>query len=122
MTLLVPSEAYYSIAISQQSQSRTIILDLGDVLFHWHAHILTALSPSTFYAVVLTPTWGDLERGKITEEEAFTTISEEFSLEPHKIREAVSQCKSTLHVDLKPIEELQLLKNEMNGDLRIVAM
>jgi hypothetical protein len=59
---------------------RTLILDLGDVLFHQGVHTLTALS-STFPAVVWTPA-GELERGKIRENEASEIIGAEISLEP----------------------------------------
>jgi hypothetical protein len=81
-----------------QSYGRTLILDLGDVLFHWGTHTLTALSAPTFHAVVLTPAWGELERGKLSEDEALRIIGEELSLEPDKIREAICQCKQTLSV------------------------
>jgi hypothetical protein len=81
------------ITTCSQSYIRTLILDLGDVLFHWGVHTLTALSPSTFHAVVLTPAWGELERGKISEDEAMKSIGEELSLEPDKIREAICQCR-----------------------------
>jgi hypothetical protein len=105
-----------------QSYDRTLILDLGDVLFHWSVHTLTALSASNFRAVVLTPAWGELESGKMSEDEALRGISEELSLEPDKIREAIHQCRQTLSVDLDLIAKLQALKQEMKGNLKIYAM
>ena len=47
--------------VTTQNQQRTLILDLGDVLFHWSARDLTALSPQTFHAVILSPAWSELE-------------------------------------------------------------
>jgi len=108
--------------IDIRTGNRTLILDLGDVLFHWSASNLTALSPSTFHAVILTPTWGLLESGKITEEEAFKAIGEELSLEASTIREAFDQCRPTLRVDHDTIAALKDLKKEMNGRLKVYAM
>jgi FMN phosphatase YigB (HAD superfamily) len=105
-----------------RSGNRVLILDLGDVLFHWSARDLTALSPSTFHAVILTPTWGALESGKITEDEAFTAIGAELDIDPNIIREAFDQCRPTLRVDHDTIAELKALKTEMNGRLKVYAM
>ncbi|KAF1916682.1 hypothetical protein BDU57DRAFT_587612 [Ampelomyces quisqualis] len=105
-----------------QAQPRILILDLGDVLFHWTTSALTALSPSTFHAVVLSPTWGELECGNISEDVALKLIGEELSLDPEKIREAISQCRKTLSVDLDLIADLAKLKEEMKGTLKIYAM
>jgi FMN phosphatase YigB (HAD superfamily) len=102
--------------------NRTLILDLGDVLFHWSARDLTALSPSTFHSVILTPTWGELECGRLTEDEALQAIGTELSLSPDTIREAFTQCRKTLRVDHDTIAELKALKAEMNGNLKIYAM
>jgi hypothetical protein len=100
----------------------TLILDLGDVLFHWSTQNLTALSQSTFHAVLLTPTWSELERGKKSEEDALKDIGDELSVNPVDIREAISQCRKTLSVDKDLIAELQSLKVEMKGNLRVYAM
>jgi hypothetical protein len=104
------------------SYSRTLILDLGDVLFHWDVRALTSLSPSALHSVILTPTWGELECGNISEEEALERIGEELSLEPSKIQEAIGQCRQTLSVDLDLVSKLQTLKKEMDGSLRVCAM
>lgn len=40
-----------------RSRSRTLILDLGDVLFHYSASQLTTLSRSDFGAVILSPAY-----------------------------------------------------------------
>jgi hypothetical protein len=122
MTSTVHIEEGHISPMCSQTHSRTLILDLGDVLFHWSTDTLSVLSPSTFHAVVLTPTWGELERGKISEYEALKIIGEELLLEPNKIQEAISQCRKTLSVDLDLIAELQALKKEMDGTLRIYAM
>ncbi|KAF1939885.1 HAD-like protein [Clathrospora elynae] len=104
------------------SQERTLILDLGDVLFHWSTRELTALSPSTFHAVTITPTWGELECGNITQDEALEKIGEELLLQPGTIQEALSQCWKTLRVDEDLINKLKELKVEMKGCLKIYAM
>ncbi|KAH7081656.1 HAD-like domain-containing protein [Paraphoma chrysanthemicola] len=104
------------------SQQRTLILDLGDVLFHYSARTLTALSPSTFHAVILTPAWNQYECGRLTEDEVLEAVGKELSLEPDTIREALSQCRETLRVDHELYAQLKALKAEMNGNLKVYAM
>ncbi|KAF2031023.1 HAD-like protein [Setomelanomma holmii] len=104
------------------SQKRALILDLGDVLFHYSARNLTALSPSTFHAVILTPAWNEYECGRLTEDEVIEAVGKELSLEPDTIREALSQCRQTLHVDHELYDQLKALKAEMNGNLKVYAM
>jgi FMN phosphatase YigB (HAD superfamily) len=101
---------------------RVLILDLGDVLFHWSARDLTVLPPQTFRSVILTPTWGALESGLITEDEALATIGAELSLDPDTIRLAFTQCRQTLRVDHDTIAALKALKAEMNDRLKVYAM
>jgi hypothetical protein len=105
-----------------QSYGPALILDLGNVLFHWNVDTLTALPAATFHAVILAPAWGELERGKIGEDEALKNIGKELSLEPDKIRQAIHQCRQTLIVDSDLITKLQALKEEMKGYLKIYAM
>jgi FMN phosphatase YigB (HAD superfamily) len=103
------------------SEPRALILDLGDVLFHWSTRELKALTPSIFHSVILTPTWGELECGRITEDEALETIGEELSLKSDTIREAFSQCRRTLRVDHELYAQLVELKQQTEG-LKVYAM
>lgn len=107
---------------TKQPRQRTLILDLGDVLFHYSARDLTALSRKDFQSVLLTTTWTELDRGQISEDEALTKIGKELSLDPNAIKEGLSQCRKTLHVDQDIIDEIAKLKKEMNGNLKIYAM
>jgi FMN phosphatase YigB (HAD superfamily) len=104
------------------SKSRTLILDLGDVLFHYSAHNLTAISPATFGAALKLPAWGEFERGQLTEDECVAAIGDELSLDHDAIRKALSQCRSMLRVDLEFYKELRSLKAEMDGHLKVYAM
>jgi FMN phosphatase YigB (HAD superfamily) len=106
----------------QRCKSRTLILDLGDVLFHWSSRELTALSPLTFHSCILSPTWGDFERGNINENEALHNIGKELDLECQSLQEALQQCRGTLQVDHQLCRQLQHLKAEMDGELKIYAM
>jgi len=106
----------------QIQQQRTLILDLGDVLFHWSSRDFTALSPQTFHAVISSQPWSELERGRITEDEAISLISAELSLKPCKIVEALVQCRNSLRVDHKLVAQLKELKTELDGRLKVYAM
>jgi FMN phosphatase YigB (HAD superfamily) len=103
-------------------RQRTLILDLGDVLFHWSTRDLTVLSPFTFHAVVLSPTWSELEHGHLNENEALETIGKELSLSSDTMKEAYSQCRKTLRVDFELVAQLHALKAEMGGLLKVYAM
>jgi FMN phosphatase YigB (HAD superfamily) len=91
-------------------------------LFHYSARNLTALSPSTFHAVILTPAWNEYECGRLTEDQVLDAVGKELSLEPDTIREALLQCRETLHVDHELYAQLKALKAEMNGNLKVYAM
>jgi FMN phosphatase YigB (HAD superfamily) len=103
-------------------QQRTLILDLGDVLCHWSTDNLTAVSPKHFQGVIRSPTWGELERGHISEKEAIKTIGEELSLDPNTIHKGLMQCHETLRVDQTLTTQLKDLKEELGGRLKVYAM
>jgi hypothetical protein len=102
--------------------TRTLILDLGDVLFHYAVREITALSPAMFKAVITTPGWRDFECGRVKEDEALESITKELSLDLGTIREALSQCRQLLRVDHDFYNQLRVLKAEMNGRLKVYAM
>ncbi|RMZ66364.1 HAD-superfamily hydrolase subfamily IA variant 3 [Pyrenophora seminiperda CCB06] len=108
--------------ITKQTQQRTLILDLGDVLFHWSARNLTTFSPQEFHAVILSPTWAEYESGRVTEDEALSLIGKELSIKPSDIAEALSQCRKTLRVDQELVTQLKELKEELKGQLKVYAM
>jgi HAD superfamily hydrolase (TIGR01509 family) len=101
---------------------RTLILDLGDVLFHYAVNKIEALSPSNFKAVITTRGWEDFECGRVNEDEALASIIKELPLDIDTIREALSQCRQLLHVDHDLYDQLKALKAEMMGNLRVYAM
>lgn len=117
-----PTNGHHQHVQHSPSACRTLILDLGDVLFHWSTRDLTALSPSTFHAVVLSPTWGLLECGRISEDDAISAIAAELGLSCDSIREAIRQCKGTLRVDSELVRSLMELKREMGEGFKVYAM
>lgn len=114
-----------SIKQRQQQHSspkdRALILDLGDVLFHYDTGSL-ALPRSTFHSVILSPTWNELECGRISEGEALVAIGKELSLDPETIHGALSQARQTLRADHELYAQLLALKDEMEGNLKVFAM
>jgi HAD superfamily hydrolase (TIGR01509 family) len=102
--------------------THTLILDLGDVLFHYAVREITALSPAMFKAVITTPGWRDFECGRVDEDEALKSITKELSLDLDTIHEALSQCRQLLHVDHDFYNQLRALKAEMKGSLKVYAM
>lgn len=110
----------YTHIFSATNHYKTIILDLGDVLFHWSAKAVTVLPRQTLKCIMLSPVWSALERGEIEETVAFEAIGLELSINPEFIREALAQAKTTLRVDTKLIAKLRDLK--ALTDVKVVAM
>ncbi|KAF2249267.1 HAD-like protein [Trematosphaeria pertusa] len=100
----------------------TLILDLGDVFFHWSTSALTALPGSVLHSVLLSPTWGALERGELSETAAVEAIGAELSIDPAAIQEALNQCRTTLTVDHGLVAQLKSLKQELKSGLKVFAM
>ncbi|KAF2847659.1 HAD-like protein [Plenodomus tracheiphilus IPT5] len=108
--------------LETKSQIRTLILDLGDVLFHWSARSITAVAPSTLHSIILSPAWGELECGRLDEKEAIRLIAEELSLNPDTICEALAQGRQTLRVDDTLVEQLKVIKKDMGENFKVYAM
>lgn len=100
----------------------TLILDLGDVLFHYAVREITALPPATFKAVITAPGWQDFECGRVNEDEALKSITEQLSLDVNTIKLALTQCRRLLHVDQDLYDQLKVLKEAKNGALTVYAM
>ena len=107
---------------ASQPQQRTLILDLGDVLFHYSKPEWLALSRQELQAVFLSNTWTELDRGHIGEDEALARIGKVLSLDPKAIKEGLSQCRKTLRVDQDIVDGISKLKKELNGKLTVYAM
>ena len=110
----------YTHIFSTTNHNKTIIFDLGDVLFHWSAKSVTALPRQTLKCVMLSPIWNALERGEIEETAAFEAIGTELSIDPDFIRAALAQARTTLRVDTELIAKLRELK--ASTGVRVVAM
>ncbi|KAL5120995.1 hypothetical protein ACEQ8H_001183 [Pleosporales sp. CAS-2024a] len=106
----------------QKKEKHILILDLGDVLFHYPIDQITAVPPQTFKAIIKSPPWGELECGLLSEPLAIQRISQTLSLDTATIRAALTQCRSLLRVDDALFSQLVALKHEAQGALQVVAM
>ena len=86
----------------QSPEYRTLILDLGDVLFTWSAETKTTISPRLLKDIMNGPTWNDYERGRLSQAERHERVGNEFSVEPPVINEAFKQARESL----RPNEDL----------------
>jgi hypothetical protein len=73
------------------SAKHILILNLGDVLFHYSLSAITAL--------INPPGWAALECGLITEDIAVQRISKDLTIDIDTICEALAQCRQLLRVD-----------------------
>jgi FMN phosphatase YigB (HAD superfamily) len=102
--------------------SRTLILDMEDILLHWTKREIPALDCHSFHECTQSITWGDLERGSINEKEALYTISQEIGVNRHTLQEVLQHRRKTLRLDVNLCNQLREFKAEMNSELRIYAM
>lgn len=106
---------------------RILVLDLGDVLFHYDTTGLDKFSTGTLRAVITSPEWEALERGEVGEQQALHCLSSKADIAvcPSVLRAGLDQCRGTLHVDSELLQSLTAIKNKMNnvgGGLKVYAM
>ena len=107
--------------------SRILVLDLGDVLYHYNTAGLDQFSTKTLRAIITSHEWEALERGEVGEQEALQRLSSrsDISVSPSTLRAGLDQCRASLHVDTELLSSLIAIKDEMKdmgGDLKVYAM
>lgn len=100
----------------------TIIFDLGDVLFKWSAQTKTVISPKTLKEILSSLTWFDYERGRLSEEECYSRVGQEFAIEPSEIRSAFAQARASLVANNELIALVHDLKKQSKCRLQVFAM
>lgn len=101
---------------------KTLILDLGDVLFSWSATTKTNISSKTMKLILSSPPWLEYECGRISQEECYERVAKRFSLQPSEVAEAFLQATDSLQSNDAMISLVQDLKKASNGTLRVYAM
>ena len=108
--------------VQNPTEFRTLILDLGDVLFTWSAVTTTSIPPRLLKDIMNGPTWFEYERGRISQSECYARVGEEFGVAPFDVDEALKQARESL----RPNEELLALVRELKaryaGRLRVFAL
>ncbi|EJF65437.1 phosphatase yihX [Dichomitus squalens] len=101
---------------------RTLILDLGDVLFTWSAVTTTSIPPRLLKDILNSPTWFEYERGRISQADCYARVGGEFGVPPSDVDEAFRQARESL----RPNEDLLALVRELKaryaGQLRVFAL
>ena len=100
----------------------TLILDLGDVVFHWSAGSVTAIPPSSMKAAMSSTIWSALERGEVEESDAYNAIGTELGIRPTSISRALDEARQTLTVDSTFIQWMKDLKSSLHIELKVYAM
>lgn len=82
------------------SKYTDLVLDLGGVLFSFAPTKEMSLSPRTIKHGFHSSHWCDYERGKLSQDQCYDSITKEFALAPGAWREAIDQMEATV----KPIQ------------------
>ena len=107
--------------MSGPSQPKNLILDLGDVLFHWSRDTKTCVPAKTMKNILTTPTWFEYERGRLTQEQCYAAVGLEFGIAPSDVALAFKQAQASLTPDHEMFELIGELK-AANPGLRVYAM
>ncbi|KAF6762993.1 Haloacid dehalogenase-like hydrolase-domain-containing protein, partial [Ephemerocybe angulata] len=99
-----------------------IVFDLGDVLFKWSPETKTSISSKTLRRILSCPTWFDYERGRLSEQDCYERVGQDFDIPPSEIRAAFDQARDSLVGSHELIELIRELKEESNGKLHVYAM
>lgn len=108
--------------MSNPNDYTAIIFDIGDVLFRWSSETKTSISSATLHKILSTHTWFDYERGRLSEDDCYTRLGQEFSLQPQEIQRAFQQARDSLQANDEFIALIRELKAQSNGQLRVFAM
>ena len=98
-----------------------VIFDLGDVLFSWS---LPESSPQSLPAKTLgnilrSVEWMEYEKGNLTEDEAYSLVSQRFSVSAIDIKSSFEAARNTLQINPRILEVIRELKE---SGLAIYAM
>ena len=103
-------------------KAKTLILDLGDVLFSWSLPTETSISSRTIKAILASPIWAEYECGFISQHFCYDRISNEFHIPPPEIEKVFNQMRGTLKSNEEMFSFLRQLKHQSDGQLRLYAM
>ncbi|RXW24997.1 hypothetical protein EST38_g879 [Candolleomyces aberdarensis] len=108
--------------MASSTKYTSIIFDLGDVLFQWSADTKTSVSPKLLRSILSSPTWYEYERGRLSEQECYDRVGQDFDIVPSEIRKALDQARDSLVASHGLIQLIRELKEESKGALRVYAM
>jgi FMN phosphatase YigB (HAD superfamily) len=100
----------------------TLILDLGGVLFHWSPQTRTTISPLTIKRILSSPTWCEYECGRLTQQECYQSVGEQFAMDPAEITAAFLQAQDSLRCDEELVSAIRKIKVESGNTLQVYAM
>ncbi|OTB13101.1 hypothetical protein K445DRAFT_14092 [Daldinia sp. EC12] len=95
-----------------QAPPRSLVFDLGDVLFTWSANTTTSIPAQKLRDILSTPIWCSYERGEISRDVCYELSAQQFSLPASEIAEAFAQARESLQPDLAIVSFLRELKKD----------
>jgi FMN phosphatase YigB (HAD superfamily) len=104
------------------SPFRALIMDLGDVFFSYSTPTNSSIKPSQLKAVFSSPIWHEYECGRISRQECYDMIGNEFQFKPEELQHTIGLATSTLRYDEDLVALVKELKATADGELRVFAM
>ncbi|MCJ1394777.1 hypothetical protein MMC18_007657 [Xylographa bjoerkii] len=98
----------------------TLILDLGDVLFHWSPMTQTTVWPEDLKKMIRSPIWSEYERGYFSEERCCEKLGLAFNYSVRDVRDAMGDTRSSFRLDQSMYSAVCDLKRDYN--LQVIIM
>ncbi|MCJ1282605.1 hypothetical protein MMC26_001930 [Xylographa opegraphella] len=98
----------------------TLILDLGDVLFHWSPVTRSAVSAKDLKKMISSSIWSEYERGFFSEECCCEKLGHAYNYSTTDIREAMAVVRSSFQLDESMYSAVCELKKAYN--LQVIVM
>ncbi|KAI0744124.1 phosphatase yihX [Daedaleopsis nitida] len=101
---------------------RTLILDLGDVLFSWSPENKTSIPPRMLKEMMNGPIWHDYERNRMSQADCHARLAAQFSVQASDIDAAFVQVRESLRPNEELVALVRELKAQFHGQLRVFAL
>lgn len=102
---------YSLIFLAFQPRISAVIFDLGDVLFTWSDSTpQSPLAPKIIKGILRSLPWFEYEKGNLTEEEAYSQVAKEFSVEALAVKASFDAARDSLQSDATLLKFIRNLK------------
>lgn len=106
----------------RQRPKRTLIFDIGDVLFTWSANTKASVSPKLLKEMLSSNIWVEYECGRLSDIACYGQLAKRFAIPANEVAHAFSQARDSLQANIEMLEVIRELKKAYGESLSVYAM